>query len=120
MNSTGAGAELAGFGSQVVAADNYILRARSIPPGEAGVFLQGAGLLGAPFRDGILCIASPTVRLQTVASDEAGNALITVSVVQAGAVQPGQQRFYQFWYRDPGGTCGTGSNFTNGWAVNWE
>jgi len=119
-NSTGGGAELAGFGTPQVAADNYILRVRSLPAQEAGVFLQGAGLSGIPFRDGLLCVSSPTVRLETAFSDAAGTARSTASLVQGGAVLPGQLRYYQFWYRDPGGACGAGSNFSNAWVVDWE
>ncbi|MCA8979671.1 MAG: hypothetical protein H6831_15695 [Planctomycetes bacterium] len=119
-NSTGEGAELAGFGETQVASDNYLLLVRFLPALEAGVFLQGAGLAGFPFRDGLLCVASPTVRLETVAADAGGTARSTVAIAAAGAVQPGDLRYYQFWYRDPGGACGTGSNFSNGWAVDWE
>lgn len=119
-NSTGLGAELAGFGSTQIAADNYVLRVRSLPAQEAGVFLQGAGLAGFPFRDGLLCVASPTVRLETVVSDPTGTARSTVQLAVAGAAQPGELRYYQFWYRDPGGACGTGSNLSNGWALDWE
>jgi hypothetical protein len=119
-NSSGVGAELGGFGTPQVAADNYTLRVRALPTNEAGVFLQGAGLSGFPFRDGLLCVSSPTVRLETVVSDAAGSVRSTVSIVQGGAVQPGEQRFYQYWYRDPGGACGAGSNFSNAWVIDWE
>lgn len=119
-NSTGLGAELAGFGNQQVAADNYLLRAHALPVAQSGVFLQGAGLANLAFRDGLLCVASPTVRLESVTSDSGGTAQSSVSIVQQGGVQPGTIRYYQLWYRDPGGACGSGSNLTNGWSVHWQ
>jgi len=60
------------------------------------------------------------MRLEAATADGAGHAQSAGSIVQLGAVQPGQTRVYQFWYRDPGGTCGTGSNFSNGWSVDWD
>jgi len=119
-NSAGTGAQLSGFGEPRTAADNYVLRVKGLPALQTGIFLQGAGVLGAPFRDGLLCVASPTVRLESATADGGGHAQSAGSIIQLGEAQPGQTRVYQFWYRDPGGTCGTGSNFSNGWSVDWD
>lgn len=119
-NSTGAGAELTGYGVVEVSADDYRLLARGLPANRAGVFLQGA--LGAPipFRDGALCAVAPTERIETVFADAAGCARSSVSLSAEGFLSPGDQRVYQLWYRDPGGPCGAGSNVSGGWLVDWE
>ena len=119
-NSGGAGAEIAGFGATRVAQDDYRLLVRGLPVLQAGVFLQGALGAPVPFRDGVLCAAPPTTRLETVFSDAAGCARSTVSIAVEGALSPGDQRIYQYWYRDPGGVCASGSNFSSGWLVDWD
>jgi hypothetical protein len=38
-----------------------------------------------------------------------------------GGWAPGDQRFFQGWYRNPvGGPCGSTFNLTNGWALTFE
>ena len=69
-NSSGSGATLAGFGQVAVAADDHVLRVVGLPPNQAGVFLQGAVGPAVPFRDGLLCMTPPTVRLEAVQADE--------------------------------------------------
>jgi hypothetical protein len=33
---------------------------------------------------------------------------------------PGQTRYFQGWYRNPGGPCGTGFNLTNGLGITFH
>lgn len=122
QNSTGHGAMLVATGSVDVATDNLTLHVSQARGNVPGIFLQGGSALVAPFKDGLLCAGNPTERLQVAITTALGATSSTGSIVAAGAVSAGQLRYYQYWYRDPGGVspCGTGSNFTNAVAIGWE
>ena len=120
QNSTGVGAILTANGSVDVAQDDLVLYAYQCRQNQTGVFLQGAQLAPQSFRDGILCVGPPTQRLQVAFTDFLGQATSGVSIVTEGNVMPGQTRYYQFWYRDPGGPCSSGSNFTSALHVVWQ
>ena len=50
-------------------------------------------------------------------SSPSGTSSTSVNIAVKGQVSAGQTRRYQVWYRDPGGPCGSGFNFTNGLEV---
>lgn len=122
-NSTGQGAYLLPFGSHYVAADDLVLLVGDARPLTSCVFIQGANPLAVNFRDGFLCTGNPTRRLEFSFLDANGSAQSSVSIVQEGNLPgPGVTRWYQAWYRDPGGLspCGQNSNLTNALEVLWE
>ncbi|MCA8978856.1 MAG: hypothetical protein KDC14_02425 [Planctomycetes bacterium] len=124
-NSLGWGGTLTASGSPLVAADDFVLHASQCRPGQPGVFLQGANLIQLPFKDGILCMGSPTERLGVAFLDAAGETNSSgFSVVTEGNVSAGTTRYYQYWYRDGGGVSpcvptAAGSNLTSGLRVDW-
>lgn len=123
-NSSGFGARLDASGQASVSNDSLILAAAGVLPGRPGLFFEGQGAhnggLGAALGDGLLCVGSPIRRLDVVFSDPAGLAQSTTSISSSGAVQAGDSRAYQFWYRDTGGTpCGSNFNLTNGLLLTW-
>ncbi len=122
LNSTGVGGRLSVTGTAVVAAGDLVLHLEGAVPGQPGMFVQGATRVAVPFRDGVLCMGNPTERLEVVFTDVAGAGTSAANVAATGAAAPGATRYYQAWYRDPGGVspCGSGSNFSNGVVVDWR
>lgn len=120
-NSTGVGAKLTTTGSLSFAADDLVLNISQARPFQPAVFVQGATSLSLPFKDGKLCVGSPTERLEIGFLSSHGTLSSAGSLVTNGNVPgPGETRYYQAWYRDPVvSVCGTGSNFTSGVIIEW-
>ena len=120
-HSGGFGAILSATGSAVVANDDIVFTTTQAIAGQTSMLVQGAALQQVPFKDGILCAGNPTERVEVVTLDGSGAGSTVGSVVTNGNVLPGQTRYYQQWYRNPGGVspCGSGSNFTNALQIDW-
>lgn len=119
-NSTSVGAKIEFTGSAVLFDNDVTAHLLQAPPGESAMLLQGSTLITLPFRDGLLCVGGWTYRLETVAIDGHGAASSSVPLRYAGDLNPGHDRIYQWWYRDPNfSPCGTGSNLSSGMRVQW-
>lgn len=114
-NTSGSGAILSGNGIPSIAHDSFVLSVTGGPPLRPGIFFQGVNQQSNPIGDGIIC-SNATMRFAVNSLDSNGE----TSQTGFGAFATGTQALnYQFWYRDPGNTCGGGFNFSNGWAVTW-
>jgi len=118
--STSSGATLTDLGlPQIPSTSPYQLVANSVPPNKPGMFFGAMMSVSFPVGDGLLCSAGSSQRFELVFSDPNGNATTSVDIPAATGLQPGDQRYYQYWFRDTAGACGGGFNFTNGLQVTW-
>ncbi len=121
-HSQGFGAILSAAGSGSVAGDDTVFSVSQARANQTAMLVQGQIAISTPFKDGILCMGGATERVEPFSTDASGNGNTVESVVTNGHVMPGQTRYYQVWFRDPGGIspCGSGSNFSSGLMVNWQ
>jgi len=118
LNSTGVGAVLSWTGTNLVAPDDLVLHVSQARPLALTVFAQSSSANSIPFYDGLLCMGPPIKRLEYAQIDATGYAATTTSL--AGWVAPGDTRYYQAWYRDGTGPCGTAANLSSGLQVDWR
>lgn len=120
-NSTGLGGVLEGEGTSGVANDDLEFHAHQLAPLATAVLFQGtanqAGGAGIPFGDGKLCVGGSITRLGVVQTDALGDAAWGPGLAGQGGWVSGQTRYFQVWYRDVTGPCGSGVNMTNGLEV---
>jgi hypothetical protein len=115
MTTSGSGALLTGTGNANTAGDSFVLTVSGGPANKPGIFFQGPNPLGNFAGDGILCTA-PNMRYDLNALDGSGGTTQTNFGINASSAQIVN---YQYWFRDPGNTCGGLFNFSNGWTVTW-
>jgi hypothetical protein len=118
-NSTGVGAVLHQSGFPSLSWGSYVLSVTGAKPNQPALLLRGGAKIQIPFKDGQLCVGTPTQRLAVTFLDAAGNGTFPDTI--PGPQIPLTTAYHQVWYRDPnpGSPCGTGSNFTDALAVLW-
>jgi hypothetical protein len=110
-------------GSCSYSVDDAGLVASDLPTNGWALVFQGNSTLGgggSPFADGVLCVGGPYLGLQFLMADGLGVAQTSRSLVDASNLMglgPGSEVYYQCYYHDPIGPCGTNWNLTNG--VRW-
>jgi len=109
-----------------VTGDTLVLRTTYAEPNNSGLYFQGNSDLspGLVWGDGLRCAGDAVKRLQVRFADASGSSNTTIPIGAAGAVNAGDTRYYQLWYRtivDP--PCGLGINdfnTSNGFRVTWQ
>ncbi|MFT7487375.1 MAG: hypothetical protein ACI9F9_003236, partial [Candidatus Paceibacteria bacterium] len=123
-SSTGARL-LAAAGSTNLAADDLVLALEGITPGRFGLLIVGTDTGSTPLGDGQLCVALNGQGIQRVQPMTAGiSGRFSQSQFAAklegtalGPITPGTTLYFQAYYRDPGGPCGSGFNLSNALPV---
>jgi mono/diheme cytochrome c family protein len=109
-NSVGAGALIDFSGSLSVTLNNTVLGVTGAPPGRFGLFYYGSQAQSTPLGNGVRCVDGALFRLlppQLIGP--AGSLDRPLDLTQppansgGGAITPGSQWYFQFWYRDPAG-----------------
>jgi|GEM_PF-1995434 len=123
VNSTGAGAILLGFGSDVVLDNEFTIVAQNLPIGTPGLAFFGPNQVSLPFGEGLRCVGGGITRMPPVGfGSSTGQMTRTVDLTAspaAGVITSGTTHNFQYWYRDPMGGP-VGFNLTNGLSVTWN
>lgn len=115
MTTSGSGAALTGVGNADTSSDTFSLNVSGLPTNKPGLFFQGTTAMANAFGDGILC-SNSTSRFNVQFTAPGGSVSMSSLGSQASS---GATLNYQYWFRDPGNSCGGGFNFSNAWTVTW-
>jgi hypothetical protein len=125
-NSTGDGAHLLALGR--TDPDEVTLLITGAVPGELALFFQADGQVDLPFGDGMRCAAGGLITLSRTPSQIDARGITGYGScfgdspisLQTGVVPgSGVTKYYQSWYRDAAGPCGSSFNLTNGVMITW-
>lgn len=120
-NSTGTGGLLVGSGCSSMAAETLAFAGSDLPPGQTVLLFVGANSLGGGegllLGDGLRCVGGDVVRLGVQTVPPGGETSWGPGLGAQGGWAAGDLARFQLWYRDPGGSCGSGFNLTNGVEV---
>ncbi len=124
-NSGGSGAVIDAEGSASVSAADLVLTGAGLVVLQPGLYFQAENAVdggdGIVFGDGLRCAGGALIRLQVRGADPSGNSATTIDIAAKGAVNAGDTKRYQIWYRDPGvSPCLSEFNLSNGLEITWE
>ncbi len=128
-NSIGRGGRLLAQGDPSVGTDTLVLSGSDMPQGSALYFQALAAVnfgTGTMLMDGLLCVSGSPIRLGVESVPGQGLCaypdLATQQPVSIrGAVQPGDVRYYQIYYRDNSTFCTSATaNFSNALRIVWQ
>ncbi len=125
-NSSGTGALCTASGSSSWALDDLVLTTTNVDPVNFGLYFMG-DLTIPPvlLADGQRCLSGSLFRFAVQTSDAAGTAVMGPGIIAwtianlppAGHIAIGSSWSFQYWYRDPGGPCGSTANLSNSVTV---
>ncbi|TDJ74946.1 MAG: hypothetical protein E2O39_04360 [Planctomycetota bacterium] len=131
VNAGGQGAFLTGRGTASVSIDDLTLSLTQIPPNQFALFYMGATPIQLPFGNGILCSGAGgygQFRFDIVNSGAGGFVSLGPGIVQysegnfpvTGHIVTGFTWFFQVWYRDAQGLCGSSFNTSNAFMATFQ
>ena len=100
-SATGAGAifDVAGTGS--ITQDTLTLTTNGLPTGQFALLFMGHGTQPVTVGNGILCPGAPLLRILPALATGATGSVTRDFHPSSLALQPGDTRVFQCWYRDP-------------------
>lgn len=115
------GALLDGNGQASISNDSLILQVRSAAPSVSGLFFSGTQRTAQlTFGDGLRCVGGTLKRLEVAPTNSSGDAETQSPLSTVGGVTAGSTLYYQYWYRDVNGPCGSGFNASGALSVYWK
>ncbi len=119
-SSTGAGAHLSALGTSEIFEDALVLRMQPLPSNQFGLLFMGTNSTSLPFGDGYRCVSGNLFRFPVQNSGAAGEiALGPIAGYSKshfppqGHILAGSLWYFQGWFRDPQGPCGSGWNLSD-------
>ena len=116
-NSAGSGAVIGTTGSLSVAGNAFGLSVTGAPPSATGLVFYGRQRSSAPLADGVRCVGGRVFRMAPVTTDAQGfhNEVFDFAnpPQPLGQISAGSLWNFQFWYADPSGPGGGGSNLSD-------
>jgi hypothetical protein len=125
-NSSGWGALLYNLGGASVGAGDTAIHVVRLPANKFGMVYMGTspmnpGSTGVVFGDGLRCVKGFIKRFALHSSGAAGSfAQIDPGATAPTLVLAGTTWFFQAWYRDPTGPCGTAQNLSNALRIDFQ
>lgn len=117
LNSIGRRARIHTSGPASVATNTFGLSISGVPPSTTGIVFYGRTQLSAPLGDGVRCVGQKVFRLPPVSTSPQGSHDESIDLTNPpqamGQVGAGDVWNFQFWYADPTGPGGTGSNLSD-------
>lgn len=119
-NSTTQGALLFPTGTASVSLDDLGFDGSQLPSGKPCLLFTGNVSTQSLLGDGVRCVGGQIKRYTVVMASGSGNAQWGPGLQAGGGYSSGDTRYFQIWYRDPQGPCGTGFNLSSGIQIDFQ
>ena len=115
-------------GANSVTRDDLVLAATSLPSFEFALFIVGGAPIQLPFGDGERCVANglttvsrlPVQQIPAAGTLTQGPGIVAHSLahfIPSAGITAGSTHYFQCWYRDSNGPCGSSFNLTHGLGI---
>jgi hypothetical protein len=94
---------------------NFMVGIHDAEPNKSALVFYGLLTNNTPFLGGTLCVGGPLIRLPGTVTNANGDA--TFAFPPITTFVPGDEIYFQGWFRDPAHPDGTGSGLTDGLRV---
>jgi peptidyl-Asp metalloendopeptidase len=103
-----------GFSGKPIAngTGNFVVSILGAEPNKSALVFYGYSTNNSPFLGGTLCVGGALTRLPGTVTDANGDASFFFSPIMS--FLPGDEIYFQGWFRDPAHPDGTGSGLTDG------